>query len=372
MLRILHIVPATPFGGAQRLVVDLAAAQRAEGLDAYVHLTNFGEAAVRASRTVEVPVVVPPERLGLLGRLAATRAALRGDGLDIVHLHLPPPWLVLAIPCRRRFALVTHLHVRPAVLEHPPTIRRRTEVALNGIVLSRSDRLISISEWIDASWRTAHPRLKSPSTIIYNGLPTPLQTPLSRACPDAFVIGMASRLSECKGVEEFIDVARRIHRRSPDIRFLIAGDGPMRLIYERRAADAGLRKVLLFEGFVENMPEFWSQLDLAIFTPPLEPFGLRLIEPIANGVPVVAYRNGSGSDEVIDRCRGVLGVPYADADSLTAAVLELRASRESRNRMAREGMADLERHFSLAAMANQIGDVYTDLLSRIENKVKPA
>lgn len=349
---LLHLVPATPFGGAQRLAVDLAAAQRAGGADARLLLLNPGRHTAAAAAVAGVPA----EDVGTgLGRIAATRRAVRGAGL--VHLHLPPPWIAAALP--KGVPVVLHLHVRPALVVRGRTPRRRLDALGERLVLARADRLIAISDWVAAAWHAAHPAAARPVDVVYNGI----ALPAGRARPRSdtgrpFTVAMACRLSDRKGVEEFVALAAALHAAAPDICLRIAGDGPLRAAYEATARAAGLGAALAFEGFVSDIAAFWAEADLAAFTPPFEPFGLRLIEPVAHGVPVLAYANGSGSDEVIERCRGVLAVPYGDIAAWVAAALALRAAPDRLAAMAEAGRADVAAHFSLAAMAAGVAATY--------------
>ncbi len=155
----------------------------------------------------------------------------------------------------------------------------------------------------------------------------------------------------------------RVHRRNPKIRFRIAGEGPARAEYEALALENGLGEALSFLGFVEDMAHFWARAHLAAFTPPFEPFGLRLIEPIAHGVPSIAFLNNSGSDEVVERCRGIEAVPYGETQALAELALAIAEDPDRLFRMAEEGRQDLRRHFSLEAMVDGINAVYQKALA---------
>jgi glycosyltransferase involved in cell wall biosynthesis len=104
-------------------------------------------------------------------------------------------------------------------------------------------------------------------------------------------------------------------------------------------------------------------VDIAAFTPPCEPFGLRLIEPIAHGVPVLAYRNGTGSDEVIDRCRGIVAAGYGEAGELAQAAVALVQSQPRRRQLVEAGLADLRQHFSVETMEAGVRAAYRDVRS---------
>jgi 1,4-alpha-glucan branching enzyme len=220
--------------------------------------------------------------------------------------------------------------------------------------------MISISEWIENEWRSAYPRLKTPSRIVYNGTRIPSH---AAHCERDGVptIGITTRFVSGKGMEEYLDLAARIHRLAPQIRFRIAGDGPMRSEYERLALERGLGDVMSFCGFVKNIALFWRGVDIAAFTAPFEPFGLRLIEPIAHGVPVIAYRNGTGSDEVIERCRGIVATEYGQVEELAVVAVALTRSRSERKRLIEAGIADVRRFFSIEKMEADVRAIYREL-----------
>src|SRR5690348_835845 len=116
---VLHVITAAPFGGAQRLAIDLAQAQRKTGMDATIWYTNAGteawDAAIEANLVVASPIDGGD---GVWRRMKGLSSALRTATVDVVHLHLPPPWLAGSLPLRRKFALIAHLHVQPAVQVH--------------------------------------------------------------------------------------------------------------------------------------------------------------------------------------------------------------------------------------------------------------
>ena len=85
-----------------------------------------------------------------------------------------------------------------------------------------------------------------------------------------------------------------------------------------------------------------------------EPFGLVMIEAMASGTPVVAYRRGS-VPEVVDH--GVTGSVVEDGDEAVIAVKRLRMLNR---RMVR---ARFEERFSVERMARDYIDLYSELAS---------
>jgi glycosyltransferase involved in cell wall biosynthesis len=364
-LSVLHVVPASPFGGAQRVAIDLAAEQRAAGWDSRILFTDGGAASRTAAALKDVlSVCGATEMEARFGRIRATQAAVSRAAPDILHLHMPPPWINLALPSRGRSRVVTHLHARPPLQVHAPAISTLFGHFALRQTLAASSLLLAVSEWVAAACRAAYPTVRTPCEIVYNGVDLPFGR-RSRASAEAPVIGTACRVAPRKGLDEFIDFAAALHARQPEFRFLIAGEGEPD--YHRhlvkRISEAGLEDIVSFAGFVSPIDRFWADVDLAAFTSPFEPFGLRLIEPVAAGVPTVGYLNSSGSDEIIARCRGIEAVRYGDAEALARRAADLLAAPERRAAMAEQGRADVTAVFSVDVMSRNVAAAYDRLVS---------
>lgn len=350
-MKIVHILRAAPFGGAQRLAVDIAAGQRQAGEDAHVILCGKEPQRARAAAQLAgVPISILKRGVGAV----RTVHRLCHDA-DILHLHMPPAWLGAILPTAP--AKVLHLHVRPVVRIRGRSLAGLTDRAGERLLLARSDRVIAISNWIAQDWTAEYCSALPPVSIVHNGVAVPAIQPRPEG---SFTIGLASRLSNDKGIDEFIAFAAALHRQAPDIVFRIAGDGAQRAHFEQLARCAGLGDALIFEGFVADIDAFWSRVHLSVFTSPFEPFGLSLIEPLARGVPGIAYRTGSGSDEIIDLCPGIAAVPRAASESLAELALSLRADPDRLDRMARQGRGEVARHFSVEKMLQGIAEAYRE------------
>lgn len=350
--RVLHVLPAEPFGGIQVLATALAREQRRTGTQATLFFTNSGEAARSHTKGAGVPAWLPEgDGRGLVQVIASLRS-LHGAAADIVHLHAPPPWVALNPALFRGKRIVTHLHSGVG----PRAIHRAAAARLAG----RSDALVAVSGWVARISLEVLGRGQDKLSVIYNGIDLPPQAGCvaARSPP---VFGMATRFGTDKGIDGFLEAARHIARLVPDARFRLAGDGAMRESAMRRARDELPGKVD-FPGFVTDMIGFWHSIDVALFGAPAEPFGLRLIEPVAHGVPVVAFLTGAGSDEVADRCRAIIAVPWPDHEGFARHAVELARDHARRCRMVNEGRADLAQHFSMTGMERRLDVLYSQIL----------
>lgn len=346
--RVLHIAPGEPFGGVQRIVLNLAEQQAGAHCVGIVWTGGAGRAlaqmphdGIRAMNAAGSPLV----------RIVQTRRMLRSFRPDIVHFHMPPPWVALAMD---RTPACYHLH-------GPPSTGRGLASWLDSTIIGRADRLIAISDWIANAWRGVYP--EATYRVVFNGIPPGTRTAAIRP-PGAAgfpVIGFASRLADDKGVDEFADFALALHAKMPSARFLVAGEGPERQLLERKLAGLIDSNHVELLGHQTDMAGFWSLLDLAIFSAPGEPFGLRLIEPVAEGVPVLAYETGAGSDEIARNCAAIASVPYRDSAAMADLAIALLSDPDKRSAMVRDGMRDLESKFSIAQMAAAIDGIYAEI-----------
>jgi glycosyltransferase involved in cell wall biosynthesis len=130
---------------------------------------------------------------------------------------------------------------------------------------------------------------------------------------DAVVAVLVARLTTIKRPERFLEVARRLAHRHPDLVFAVVGEGD--LLAELQATAGANVRFLGWRGDVETV---YAASDLAVLTSDNEGMPVSLIEAALCGVPAVATRVGSVGEVVLDGRSGWLVPP--DVDAITAAV----------------------------------------------------
>ena len=151
--------------------------------------------------------------------------------------------------------------------------------------------------------------------------------------PDRTVIGYSGRLSMEKNVDELLAVAER----APEYDFVIVGEGPFRRRLEESApGNVEIRDFLPRE----ELPEFYSSIDVFMTASTADTLGLSTLEANACGTPVVAadvlpftrtinadnghrfeYGNLASMLEAVEEC--------LDADLNTRAAVEQYSMREN-------------------------------------------
>jgi len=331
-------VPPRLYGGTERVVAHLTDALVDLGHD----VTLFASADAKTQARL-VPVRDQAIRLDpapLKSDLAAHLAMLgevmdRAEAFDIIHFHTD----MIHFPLFRPWAnkTITTLHGRLDMKD------------LAGVYARWSDfGLVSISD----DQRTALPFANWKATV-HHGMPSDLYRFGARSEGYFAFLG---RISPEKRPDRAIEIATRLGRRlkiaakvdaadkrywEETIRPLVEGNPLIEFIGEigdhQKSAFLGGADALLF-------PIDWP-----------EPFGLVMIEAMACGTPVVAFRCGSTSEIIEDGATGFL------VDTMEQAV----AAAGRVHLLDREAIrARFDLRFSSTAMARRYLDVYGDLLAR--------
>lgn len=147
------------------------------------------------------------------------------------------------------------------------------------------------------------------------------------------------RLDGRKGFRVAVEAFGRLAAERPDVRLIVAGDGPERAAVDALPAGARARVRLL--GAVPNAELHPIEAACDVYLGPAiggESFGVVLIEAMAAGLPVVAS-DIPGYDEVVtDDVDGLL-VPPSDAAALAGAAAAVLDDPERAARLAGAGRA---------------------------------
>ncbi len=169
-------------------------------------------------------------------------------------------------------------------------------------------------------------------------------------------IGIIGRLVPIKNHRLFLDMARRLIADGFVGRFVIVGDGELRVTLEREAADLGNR--ISFTGWRRDLPQTYAALDVVVNTSLNEGTPVALIEAMAAGVPVVATAVGGVPDVVRHGETGWLA-PSGDAAALADSV---KLALAGRDRLVARARADVLQRFSKERLVTDMERLYDSLL----------
>lgn len=266
-----------------------------------------------------------------IGPLAAYRfhRALRKGRFDLLNIHGPCDFglAFLALSMFRGPKVLT-LHSC-----FPDARWRHRVAAYYRWVFRRASAVIAVSEATAQSMR----RYAEFDPII---VPNGVDVPTWRANPNGRYVrpGVRNlvylgRLEERNGPDVAIDAFARLAPAFPDVRLLMAGDGPMRAQLEAQVP-AQLRGRVDFLGAIyDQRPEVLASSSVFLLPARAVGFSIMVLEAFAAGLPVVALP-ALGTDRAGDHWSNVIVAKENNTAAFSAAVAET-LQRDQSDRVAR-------------------------------------
>jgi glycosyltransferase involved in cell wall biosynthesis len=329
-------VPPKLYGGTERVVAWLTDELVELGHD--VTLFASGDSRTRAKLEPIWPYALRLGRprtdpVAVQAVLLETMAACAKE-FDVVHCHVD--WLALPLLARSGVPFLTTMHGRLDIAGLPDVVRHFPDAPF--VSISNNQRLpLANATWLGT---------------VYHGLPADSLHPSFE--PGSY-LAFLGRLTKEKGPEAAMRIAR-------------AAGMPLRIAAKVPKGERGYFKEQLepkidgrdvqLTGEVNDKTKEQFLAEAAALLFPIdwpEPFGLVMIEAMACGTPVIAYRHGS-TPEVIDE-----GVTGFVVDSEEEAVRAVGRLGEIDRRQVR---ACFERRFTARRMAAESVALYEDLVSR--------
>lgn len=333
-------VPPRKYGGTERVVSWLTEELVRLGHD--VTLFASGDSITTARL---VPACAKALRLdaGCQDRLAyhvlmMEEVFRQAEDFDLIHCHLD--YLHFSLARRSQTPCLTTLHGRLDIPDLAPIHEIFREQPL--VSISNAQRgPLSWANWLGT---------------VHHGMPDRLLT--LREGEQGY-LAFLGRISPEKGVDEAIRIACRV---GMPLKIAAKVDLADRLYFEQQIKPMLNHPLVEFIGEIgtEEKNDFLGNAAALLF--PInwpEPFGLVMIEALACGTPVIAYRCGS-VPEIIDE--GVVGFIVSNIEEAAAAVGKL----DSVDR--RDCRRHFERYFSDERMARD----YLNIYQRLIRKKQPA
>jgi glycosyltransferase involved in cell wall biosynthesis len=334
---LMESVPPRLYGGTERIVSyltdeltrlghDVSLFASADSITA-AKLVGCASTALRLDRNVRDPI---PYYMLMLDRVREL-----AEDFDILHFHIDQ----FHFPLFRRMAdrTVTTLHGRQDLPDLKPLYLGFGQMPLVS-VSNDQRRPIANANFV---------------ATVHHGIPTNLHTPIYN--PRGGYVAFLGRISPEKGPDRAIRIARTL-----GIPLKIAAkvdkvdDAYFRETIAPLLDDPGVE--FIGEINERNKTEFLGEAQALLF--PIdwpEPFGLVMIEAMACGTPVLAFRHGSVS-EIVDH-----GVTGAVVDTMDEAIRMLpQVLALDRHAVRRR----FEQRFSSTRMATDYAALYRSLLKR--------
>lgn len=153
------------------------------------------------------------------------------------------------------------------------------------------------------------------------------------------VILFLGRITFQKGPEYFIAAARKVIRKVPDVRFVMAGSGDMFNRMVEMAAHLRIEKNFHFTGFLRGrqVERMYALSDLYVMPSVSEPFGIAPLEAMLYDIPVIVSKQ-SGVAEILDHA---VKVDFWDTNKLAKSIIDVLARPEQAREMVEKNSRQL-------------------------------
>ena len=308
-----------------------------------------------------------------LGDLAALRSYIKKERFDIVHAHMPNDHLVAGMAARLAFGRVPVVRSCYEGDSIPGGLRARLSLSF------LTDGLITIS---DITRNIAVSRRYLSADRIWK-IDVPVD--LDRFNPDtvrncrakynlvqeAVVGGIVARVQKHRRFEVILEAMQMVMREVPFFKFMVIGRGTnIQEIALKPAQHMGIRTNMIFTGYKkEEYAETLACLNFKVFLMPGTDGACRAVrEAMALKIPVIAARRGM-LPEIIQH--EVDGLVIDDTpENLYNAILYMIEHPDHRLMMGENACRKAQLHFSPAAQAKKVEEVYRQVLERKRAKKK--
>lgn len=371
-VRVTHVIHELHPGGAEQVLVDLAAAFPEVGVELSVLSLMPTEGQAYADRLRDLGV--PLSSLELSSRwdprgLRRAVDALTATRPDVVHAHMKHADLVGAFASRRLgVPMVSTLHL----IEDAVTPLGRGKRWLAGQARLRgAARTIAVSDAVRRWYVSTFPRARAGSVVtVRNGRAVPTEISEVRRAElraelglpaGAIVVTKVGLMRPGKGQGAVLAAATELTARAPDldVHFLFLGDGELRPELEREAATRGIADRVVFAGYRDDVPDLLQTSDLLVHASDFDALPTALIEALGAGLPVVAYGVG-GVPEIVTPETGCLVEP-GDVAGLARALTDLASDPVRRAGMSRAARARFAVEFASSTFARRLRDLYDEV-----------
>ena len=285
------------------------------------------------------------------------RSILAAERIDLVHVHgglnpvlglvAPEAAADLDLPVVATF----HSWFRSSALcrVFRRELQRRLDRHAAAIAVSQPV-VDAHARYFDADWQ-----------IIPNGVDTGFFSPRPSTSDtlNRTELLFLGRLDPRNGLDTILAALPEIVRHRPEVHLTVAGDGPLRPVYQHLAR--GTADHVSFVGRVNgNRPLYYSKADLYLCPTTKASFGVTLLEAMACGTPQVVS-DITGFRELVQGGGEAVLVPKNDPGAWAEAVIDLLDDEPRRTAMSVAGLAKAQA-YSWPRITEQIAGLYQAVL----------
>lgn len=289
---------------------------------------------------------------------------------DIVVVHHGDPFLklyyyILANKLNKKFVTVVHSCYENKYFYPNNWLKRYFAKWIFQISMSKSDRILFVSEAGKKSYEKEFHIKQEKSGIVYNGVGMD-KVKAGKNCvvnkPKEYNITYMGRLVSVKGVDLLIDAVAKLGEKYP-IRLSIIGEGNMQEELQQQVSMLGIKSKVTFYGKRTDVIPFLEKTDIFVYPSVWqEVFGIAVVEAMAFGKMCISNCVGGLPEIIDDGVNGFL-TKETSSDGIAQAIERAIQSYQDGSfyTISQEAKKNAEK-FSIANTVSKLNQIYNDLL----------
>lgn len=319
-VNILYFTRSMGLGGTEKVILQLCEIMKKESNKIVVCScggVNVGKLNEMGIKHYDIPDIELKDLKTVLTTLKTVCKIIKDEDINIVHTHhRMAAFYTKLLRINRKFIFVHNAH------NTFNDKKRLTKFAL------KNAHNIAVGNKVEENLCDFYKIPKSNVDTIYNGI-----KPLERAVQPIellekyredgyFLIGNIGRLSEQKGMEYFVKAVPLVMEKVSKVKFFIAGDGEEKEKIQKLITYLHLEEDVILLGYINDIQNLMSQLDLIVLSSLWEGLPLTPIEAFSVGKTVVATAVDGTVEIIDDNVNGILVQPK-DSKQIADAIIKI-------------------------------------------------
>ena len=280
------------------------------------------------------------EEVARYAMVGGTIALQKKDEFDVIHAH---DWLTyyagIAAKELTGKPLVIHVHATSfdrGSVDHIDT--RVFAIEQKGMQLA--DRVVTVSDLTRNIVINKYDIPAEKVFTLHNAVEPNEKKVERKKFVSEKIVTFLGRVTFQKGPDYFVETAKRVLEKDPNVRFVLAGDGDMMPHIIERVAELGISDRFHFTGFLrgDDINKMFGMSDVYVMPSISEPFGISPLEAMRAHVPVVISKQ-SGVSEVLTHA---IKVDFWDIDATADAIYGLLHYPALSKLFSEEGAAEVD------------------------------